>query len=278
MNGGPRGTLIDGRQSASISPDDRGLMYGDGLFETLAVIGGIPCLWDRHISRLRQGCERLRIPMRDVHVLRGEAERIAAKTDRGVLKIMVTRGVGGRGYRMPTEVAPTWILHIFPWPDVDQHNEHQGLRVRLCGMPVSCNPALAGLKHLGRLENVMARSEWSDSTIDEGLMRDINGNVVEGTQSNLFLERQGELVTPSLNSAGVAGVVRGLIMDVAAGTGSPVREQEVSLDDVRSARALYLTNSIMGIRRVRMFEEHHFAKARPIHPVVAHALEQVFQA
>lgn len=278
MNGGLQKALVNGIPVAHVSLDDRGLAYGDGLFATLAVIGGVLCLWRRHVSRLRQGCERLLLPMRDVEILAREAEQIVENTERCILKIMVTRGVGGRGYRAPLEIIPTWILRAFPWPDVDTQTEHSGLRVRLCETPVSTNPALAGLKHLGRLDNVMARSEWSDSTIAEGLMQDVDGNIVEGTQSNLFLERQGELVTPALDYAGVAGVVRGLIMDLAVDYGTPVREQRVSLDDIHNAGALYLTNSIMGIRRVRSLDSHLFDETRPIHPVMTRALSQVFHA
>ncbi len=270
--------LINGQPAALISLDDRGLTYGDGLFETVAIVDGVACLWQRHMDRLRHGCERLRIPMRDAGSLRREADAISSGVECGVLKIVVTRGIGGRGYRMPLQATPTWILRLFPWPDTDRYTDPQGLRVRLCETPISCNAALAGLKHLGRLDNVLARSEWSDAAIAEGLMRDIYGNIVEGTQSNIFLESGADLVTPSLAVGGVAGVVRAMIMDLAAALGRPVREREVSVNDVQTARALYLTNSIMGIRRVCAVGEQRFANAQPLHPVIAQALDQVFRA
>lgn len=270
--------MINGEPAGFISREDRGLMYGDGLFETVAIVDGVLCLWSRHMSRLRQGCERLRIPMRDLDILRNDAEAMTSATDHGVLKIVVTRGVGGRGYRMPQNAVPTWILRVFPWPKADQQTALQGLRVRLCATPVSSNPTLAGLKHLGRLENVLARSEWSDTTIAEGLMKDIHGNVVEGTQSNLFLEFNSELITPTLTDAGVAGVVRGLIIDTATDAGTPVLNKVVSLEDIHAADALYLTNSIMGISSVRSLDRHRFPDDQPLHPVISLARERVFQA
>ena len=270
--------MINGVPGALIPPDDRGLVYGDGLFETVAIVDGRLCLWRRHIARLRRGCERLRIPMHDLDSLEHNAEAMTAAIDHGVLKIVVTRGVGGRGYRIPSNAHPSWMLSVFPWPETDLQTAQHGPRVRLCATPVSSNPALAGLKHLGRLDNVLARSEWSDNTIAEGLMRDMHGNVVEGTQSNLFLEVDRELITPTLADAGVAGVVRGLIMDLATDAGSPVLERKVSFEDVQTADALFLTNSIMGISSVRYLEQHRFPDGQPVHPVISLARERVYQA
>lgn len=268
--------LVDGAPADQLPADDRGLLYGDGLFETLAVIDGRPCLWDRHMTRLQLGCRRLQLPAPPVSELRRTVEALTAGTTRAVLKIVLTRGSGGRGYRPPAAPRPRHIMMLSPWPAWPVHWQQQGVRVRVCDTPVADSPAVAGLKHLGRLEQVLARAEWQDTAIAEGLMLDGGGCVVEGTQSNVFVERQGELLTPPLSRSGVAGVVRGLIMDLAATVGAPVREQPLPLPTLRAADALYLTNSLIGVWRVRVLGDHELSLGHGPHPVIAQAIQQAY--
>lgn len=268
--------LVDGVLLDRLPVADRGLQYGDGLFETLAVSDGRPCLWDRHLSRLQHGCQRLGFTMPAATELRRLAATMTAAAARGVLKIIVTRGSGGRGYRPPDTARPRHIMTLSPWPDWPPQWQAQGVRIRLCDTPVADSPAVAGLKHLGRLEQVLARAEWQDPAIAEGLMLDSGGNVIEGTQSNLFLERQGRLLTPPLTGSGVAGVVRGLVMELAAAAGSPVTEQALRLPALYAADALYLTNSLIGVWQVRALGEHVFAVGPELHPVMAQAIRHVY--
>lgn len=233
---------------------DRGLHYGDGLFETFAVSEGIPELWDRHMWRLQQGCDRLTIPLPDMELLRTEAEWLCTGTRQAVLKLILTRGSGGRGYRPPQHPQPTRILSLYPWPDHPQSWRHEGVSVRVCRHRLSVNPVLAGLKHLNRLDQIMARSEWNDSTIAEGLMLDLSGRVVEGTMSNLFLMRDGQLITPDLSQAGINGVMRGLIIDTAADLGIACGFADLTLDDLFGADELLLCNSVIGTWPVRRLE------------------------
>ena len=190
--------LIDGREAVAIDVRDRGLHYGDGLFETLAVAQGRPLLWRRHMQRLAAGCRRLRIPPPAAETLREEAERLCARLDRAVLKIMVTRGDGGRGYAPPPAAAGTRVLMTYPWPPYPERHRRDGVAVRVCAARLGASPGLVGLKHLNRLEQVMARAEWDDPSIAEGLMLDAAGHVIEGTMSNLFAVIGGRLVTPDL--------------------------------------------------------------------------------
>jgi 4-amino-4-deoxychorismate lyase len=266
--------LVDGQPADAIGIDDRGLAYGDGLFETLAVQAGRPCLWDRHLARLASGCRRLGLACPDAEVLRDEAMMLARGHARAVLKITLTRTGRGRGYRPAPDAGVRRMLAISAWPP--PRDGDAGVAVRLCHTVCGLSPVLAGLKHLGRLEQVLARAEWDDPDVPEGLMLDPLGAVVEATQANLFLERQGRLVTPRLDAAGVAGVVRGLAMDLAAAAGEPVREDRVVLEDVRSAQALYLTNSLIGVWRVARFEGREYDLSRPVHPVMARTVERAY--
>ncbi len=239
--------LIDGLPSNQISVSDRGLQYGDGLFETIAILKGRMPLWPRHMARLQRGGERLGYPPLDSSLFEREAQELCAGIEQGVLKIILTRGSGGRGYRPPSDPHPRRILSQHPWPDYPQSLYREGIRVRLCETRLARQPRLAGIKHLNRLEQVLARSEWNDPEVAEGLMCDDHGYLVSGTQSNLFLLRGKTLLTPDLSQCGVAGVMREQVMASAAGMGLSVTEMSLRPEDLEQAEGMFLTNAIWGI-------------------------------
>ena len=247
--------LINGQPADQISAQDRGLHYGDGLFETIAVKNGTPLLWDRHMQRLGLGCSRLGIEPPDPALLRAETEQLCAGVERAVLKIIITRGAGGRGYRpSPLTSHPlsaTRIVARYPWPEWPQRFWQEGVRVRICRTPLGANPSLAGIKHLNRLEQVLARSEWDDPDIPEGLMLDQAGSVIEATMSNLFIVRGGRLLTPDLSVCGVAGIVRACIIEIAAKLSIPCTVTRLTLADVQSAEEGFLCNSLIGLWPIR---------------------------
>jgi len=226
--------LVNGQDIDTVSALDRGLQYGDGLFETLPVINGRPLHWQRHMQRLIHGCGRLGIPLPDVTALTIEAQRLCVGRNRAVLKLIVTRGSGGRGYRCPEHPAPTRIFALHSWPDYPENNWREGVRVRLCRIQLGSNPALAGLKHLNRLEHILARAEWDSDDIAEGLLFDRADHVIEGTMSNLFLVTAGQLVTPELSDCGVAGIMRDMIIESAGPCG--LKWQCAPCQSCRSAR------------------------------------------
>lgn len=243
--------LINGEPGAHVPADDRGLHYGDGLFETLTVRDGVCEFWDRHMQRLRQGCERLHIPPPSPELLRAEAAQLVGAAGRGVLKIIVTRGRGGRGYQPPQQVEPMRLLRIFEAPAHPARHAEEGVRVRLCTQRLGWNAALAGIKHLNRLEQVLARMEWDDPDIAEGLMSDQAGNVIEGTFTNLFAIIDGRLFTPALNRCGVAGIMRGVIMELAATEAGGCAVRDIPQAELLDADGLFLSNSVLGLWPVR---------------------------
>jgi len=244
-------TLIDGAPAATVPVTDRGLHYGDGLFETIAVVDGRPCLWDRHLARLRHGCRRLAIPCPETDLLLDEALSLTGGLARAVLKVIVTRGDGGRGYRPPRPATPRRVLRVSAWPDYPESWGSAGVRVRYCQTRLGHQPLLAGLKHLNRLEQVLARAEWDDPDVAEGLMLDPDGQLIEGTQTNLFAIAGGRLLTPPLDRCGVAGVVRGLVLDLARGLGLPVAEEPLDPARLERADGLFLTSSLAPLWPVR---------------------------
>lgn len=253
-----RRCLINGEPGDSITVSDRGLQYGDGLFETLAVSQGVCEFWDRHIQRLLQGCERLRIPAPDPTLLEAEVARLIQAQTHAVLKIIVTRGTGGPGYQAPVSVQPTRILLLSDWPERTADNTASGVQLRICRQRLSCNPTLAGLKHLNRLEQVLARSEWYTPEISEGLMLDEQDHIIEGTFTNVFLVERGHIVTPPVDLCGVAGILRGLIFELAAANDIVCQEQRVTRDHLHNADEIFITNSLIGIWPVRAVEEQRF--------------------
>jgi 4-amino-4-deoxychorismate lyase len=247
--------LVNGEFCDHIPVSDRGLHYGDGLFETLAVVNGFPRLWDRHMARLGRGEEALGLPLTDKQLLRLEADRLCRESDRGVLKIILTRGSGGRGYRPPANPDPRRIIAFHPWPDYPESWFTDGMRIRLCKTRWSSNKRLAGVKHLNRLDQVLARNEWHDTGIAEGVMCDEQDRVISATQGNLFLVSDGRLLTPELDHAGIAGVMREVVILSAQSLGIPVEITDIPLEYLYRADALFVTNAILGICPVGRFDE-----------------------
>ena len=245
--------LVNGREDNRVPVLDRGLHYGDGLFETLAVCRGEPLLWERHWQRLARGCARLGLPAPDPERLRHEARALCRGRQRGVLKILLTRGQASRGYACQPDTAPTRVLLWSEWPQHPAGCREQGVAVRWCETRLSRNRRLAGIKHLNRLEQVLARAEW-DGEYAEGLMQDDRGHVIEGVMSNVFLVRKGELHTPDLSECGVEGVMRALVMEHAARHGLAVSVGALTREDFLGAEEVFLTNSLIGVWPVRRIE------------------------
>ena len=252
---------IDGVAADTLPVLDRGLHYGDGLFETLAVKDGHIGLLQSHLERLQEGCTRLGLPMPSVETLDTELHTAAAGEALAVLKLMITRGEGGRGYRPPAETRPRRILLRYPWPEYPAAWSQDGARVRICDMRLAEQPRLAGMKHLNRLEQVLARAEWNEADgYQEGLMLDAGSRVVEGTMTNVFAaSREGGLLTPDLSRAGVAGVMRRHILERAAAAGIHVRVTELSLAELMQAHEIFLCNSLIGVWPVAELDGHSYA-------------------
>jgi 4-amino-4-deoxychorismate lyase len=250
--------LINGESGSNISASDRGLQYGDGLFETIAVADSRPCLWERHYKRLQAGGSRLRIPIPAPETLLKEIRQEIGSNEKGVIKIIVTRGTGARGYAASGNPVTTRVVEFSPWPDYPKEALTRGIQARVCSTLLGSNTVLAGIKHLNRLEQVMARSEWDEPEIMEGLMLDARGRVIEGTLSNIFIMKDGAMYTPDLKECGVSGVMRGLVLDVAKQQGVEVNVSHITLSEVLHADCLMLTNSLFGVWPVAQLDDREY--------------------
>ncbi len=264
-------SFVNGAPGDQVSILDRGLQFGDGLFETIAVVDNKPCLWEYHVQRMQADCGRLGIAAPDAGLLEQEARTLIADEQVAVLKITVTRGASERGYKPATDVAPTRILALFPWngPCSDP------LKVSISSQRLGHQPGLAGIKHLNRLEQVLARVECPED-VDDALMLNQQGQVIEGIASNLLLQRDQQLFTPSLHGCGVEGVVKRLILEMAKDQGMAIRSGAFTLDEILRSEAMYLTSSLAGIRYVSRIKGHDWRPAAEFHPLLKQAAAQVF--
>ena len=256
------GLLVDGRPVEAIAADDRALHYGDGVFTTLAAMPDRVLLWSRHRARLDWACARLGLVPPEWTTLLGEIETLAGQ-GRGpsVIKVILSRAPGPRGYR-PVDGPSRRTVLRYDWPELPPERWMQGVRVRTCRWRLAAQPRLAGIKHLNRLEQVMARAEWADE-VEEGLLFDRDDRVIGGTMSNLVLIDRGRLLTPRLDVCGIAGVMRGLVMDIAVAWGMPCRSTTVTRAMLEDADELFLCNALIGVWPVRELE----GRARRIGPV-----------
>lgn len=272
----PLAMLVNGAAPAdadhAIAINDRGLSYGDGLFETTLLRDGAVRFLQAHLQRLQQGCERLGMAY-PAEALIDDIRQVSAAAKGGVLKIIVTRGAGGRGYRPKPELSVTRIVTLHPLPE----SGDSALAVRWCDLRLSRNPVMAGMKHLNRLEQVLAQREWTEEPsgehgIGEGLMLDTEGELVSGTASNVFLVRKGALLTPDLRFCGVRGVMRAQVLRVAKELGLQHSEEPLWPHDLDDATEVFMTNAVRGIRCVVALENLRW-RAGPVARQLATALD-----
>ena len=241
--------LVNGKHLNTVEVSDRGLAYGDGLFESILLHHGSPVLLQTHLQRLQRGCHRLAIPDCGAELEQDIAVLQARFPDSGVLKIIITRGVGGRGYMPARDMSPTRILTLHSLPDFSPRQPQHGIDAFVCSQRLARQPSLAGIKHLNRLEQVMAGLEWPGDNILEGIMLDTEDLVIEGTRSNIFLAEAGRLITPDLHNCGIEGVMRNILLE--SFDTESIAMEACSLQRLLEAEEVFVCNSVWGIWPVK---------------------------
>ncbi len=259
-------TLTEKAFTDIVDISDRGLAYGDGLFETIAYVNEVLVNWELHWQRLNKGAKRLAIslPKEDlfleqIHsmIAQDALLEMSSSSDR-VIKIIATRGQGGRGYLYPGSQIPTIVITIHGWPERAAADYHCGIAVTVCQTRLAVQPALAGIKHLNRLEQVLGRNEFSGTAYQEGIMLrgsyhsstyppSMTSKIIEGTSSNIFFVNNGHLYTPKIDTCGVQGTIRQAILVLADQMDIIVGEEHYSLHDLMMASEIFLCNSVFGI-------------------------------
>lgn len=257
--------LVNGLPGSSISIRDRGLLYGDGVFRTLRIAQGQALHWPLHYLKLKHDCARLSIACPDETVLCAELDIVLKQHPDGVVKLIVTRGEGARGYTPFADTQPTRIWDFSPLPDYPSEWITLGVKACICHLRLPFQPLLACVKHLNRLENVLAAAELRDLQahdyhLAEGLLLDTDGHLIEGIRSNLFLVIQGRLVTPDLSRCGVAGIQRGRVMAWALQHGITTEVRNVGLNEALLADELFIVNSVIGLWPIRELGQRHWSQ------------------
>ena len=251
--------LVNGEPGGVISIHDRGLQFGDGVFETIAVQSGEPLCLEAHFARLEAGCRHLSIACPDLDLLEHEALRLCRARQAAVLKIVVTRGAGGRGYGLPEEVTPNRILTVHERPDYPAAYYREGIPSYICARRLAHQTELAGIKHLNRLEQVLLRAEVASTSCPEGAALDPYGNVIEGSMSNLFMVKNGKLFTPDLSRCGVEGVIRKSIIERNEAAGIETCIREIKPEELYEADEVFYCNSVIGVWPVRCIGDNVFS-------------------
>lgn len=252
--------IINGDLTDQINVQDRGLQYGDGLFETIAIKNNALQLWRDHLERMAQGCKRLGLPVVSDTQWLDDIKSLAINDADAVIKLIITRGVCGRGYKVGNRSEITRVVSVHDCPAYPVTHTTQGVNLMFCKTQASINSTLAGIKHLNKLENVLARNEWSNADIQEGLMLDDNGHVIEGTMSNVFAVNNNVLYTPVLDKSGVKGVVRNNIINIAHQNNIKIEEVSLSKEQLLNMDEIFISNSLIGIWPVIKLQDKCFQR------------------
>jgi len=267
--------LINGKSVDELTAHDRGLHYGDGLFETITVENKQLLCWDEHLKRLERGCLKLNIAVPDKNILKNEVSALIKTKSRGVIKIIISRGGGGRGYKISENIEPTRIISLYPWSSQYDKNSSSGVKTRICSYRYAKNSFLAGIKHLNRLEQILARSEWDDDSIAEGIVMDSENYIIEGTMSNIFCIIGKTLYTPDLSACGIEGIVREKIIELASNlkfkddlTSLNVEIKKIPLEFLMNAEEIFMCNSIIGVWPVNIIDKTKFSNHKKTQNII----------
>lgn len=247
--------IIKGRQGESVPASDRALHYGDGCFTTARVTAaGEVALLAAHLQRLQSDSQALSIPFSQWQTLEQDITETAKSNPDTVLKVLISRGSGGRGYGIEGADDPNWIVSIHPFPQHYADLRNQGIKVGISPVTLAEQPLLAGIKHLNRLEQVLSKIALQKTTWDDALICDNKGFLVEATAANLFWGENGQWFTPSLDKCGIEGVMRNHLLAVLRSRNSDVRIKSALPSTLSRCTDMFICNSLMGIVPVHTME------------------------
>lgn len=257
--------LVNGSPVTSVSAQDRGLTLGDGLFTTIHLKNQQPQLWSYHVSRLREGCARLKLPQPNIDLLYEQCCQLARDYDEACGKMIMTRGSGGRGYSPQGCKTPTTIVSVHPYP-IHYHDwQLSGISLEVAEQRLGCQPMLAGLKTLNRLEQVLLKNELDERDIPEAVVLDWQDHIVEAVTANIFWRKREQIFTPDLKLVGVCGVMRAFVIQQLNSWQYDVIRVSTGLPSLLDADEVWITNALMGIVPVAgignvKYQDHRIVK------------------
>ncbi|WP_299789244.1 aminodeoxychorismate lyase [uncultured Shewanella sp.] len=262
---------VDGELASQVSPLDRGLAYGDGLFATMRFSGGELQFLTAHLQRLTQGARRLGLDWCAGDALITLIKQLATTHVDGCLKLILTRGVGGRGYTAPEQASVTEVLSLSTIPGHYGRWQTEGISLKTSEVMLAGQPLLAGIKHLNRLEQVLIKSKQLPVGFDDWLVMDRKHTVIESSMANLFLVGEHCVFTPDISMAGVAGMMREQVIYALIELGFDLHVGEVTYSQLSRCRHAFITNSLFGIVDINRIDEIKFERA-PFTDSIRHSL------
>tara|TARA_B100001027_G_scaffold55222_1_gene37076 strand:- start:4667 stop:5536 length:870 start_codon:yes stop_codon:yes gene_type:complete len=262
-------SLINGKFSDKISVLDRGLSYGDGFFETMRWVSekqknvkfvGVE-YWNRHITRIIKTSDALNLRIPPVQVFLEYKNKLIKKAlskgfKNGVIKIIITRGIGKRGYKYEKNIKPTIIFLAFS--SQKPYHKKNYFSARFCQTNITTNKLLSGWKHLNRLDSVLARSEWDNPEIYEGILIDKRKNIMEGTMSNVFFVKNDILYTPKIYDCGINGIMREVIIEKAKNFYNSIKIVNIKKSEVKNFSEMFISNSLINLVFINQLENIKF--------------------
>lgn len=242
--------LINGSVSKKISPYDRALQFGDGIFRTFVVKNKKPQHWAYHYKKIVADCRAIKIEPPSEITLLSDIFRVFKTKPKAVGKFIITRGESERGYGFKSNITPNRFLIKTKMPSYPKANSESGVCLYVCKLKLQPS-FLSGIKHLNRIENVMARSEWQDTRYADGILLNDQGHVIECVSSNLFMRKGQTIYTHPLKNIGVKGVTRDLILKLLPQLGFKIKEISFDLNKLLTADEVFITNSLFGVWQVK---------------------------
>ncbi len=264
--------IINGKEQSDISIFNRNFQYGDGLFETCIVRDNYILFWEKHLSRLEIGCRKLKIKNIEESLWLKDIKKALSLTSKKncVLKLVLSRGNTERGYSYPDDILPVRVVIV---SELKNTHAKESYSLEYAQSGYHSNPNLAGIKHCNRIEQILARSSLK---ADEAIMLDENQNIISVTQGNIYFIFGQRLVTPRLDRCGVVGSRRSLILELAESIELHVEQIDISINEVKKADEVFISNSIIGIQSVNSIEDFQFRK-RSLTEQIKTAFESVTQ-
>ncbi|MCL1045187.1 aminodeoxychorismate lyase [Shewanella electrodiphila] len=242
--------FVNGKPDNTIDALDRGLAYGDGAFATMRVAAGEILFLNTHLQRIEQTCFRLGFTISHIELLVLRLESHAKTLKEGCIKLLLSRGVGGRGYAAPTSPDITEVISLHPIPDIYAQWQSKGITLSLSPVTLGNQPLLAGMKHLNRLEQVLIKQQTLPKNTDDWLVLDADNCLVESSMANIFIVKDNQVKTPAMSQNGVSGVMREHVIDALLTNDIAVMATKVTLDELLDAEHVFITNSLLGVVNV----------------------------
>ncbi|HDN2512143.1 MULTISPECIES: aminodeoxychorismate lyase [Providencia] len=267
---------VNGQPCQQISVSDRAVAFGDGCFTTIHGVNQQAQMLKEHIARLTRDCLRLKITAPDWGELEHHLTEICTQQvdEEFVLKVIISRGVGGRGYSSIGFTQPTIIVSVSPFPSHYTQLQCQGAKLILSQTPVSRNPLLAGMKHLNRLEQVLIRQEIDEAQADEAIVLDTDGIIIECCSANVFWRIGQTVYTPVLSHCGVNGLMRQKIIALLVGSQYHLEEVERFASVLAHCDEVIMCNALMPVLPVKSIQIA--SQENPLHYASRELFEYLF--